>query len=134
MFSYRRIFSSRPCSVPMNVTIPDVVQVSLPSKVLRLLQSGQATISTTALRLIDFSTFSNGKPANTENLLFQVVSGGPINVNSIKAPTAGGTEGSLTFEAGDFFEVDGPDMNSMQFILASGGASADVRVHAQGLV
>ena len=93
-------------------------------------RTGQDTITSTLSRIGDFSNFDIGIPAHTEYLRFQVVSGGPINVNSPQVPTAGGTEGSPQFLTGDFFEVDGPDMVRVQFILATGGANADVRVNA----
>ena len=96
----------------------------------RTLRTGQDTITSTVTGIRDFLNFEDGPPADADLLRFQVVSGGPIHVSPYDAPTAAGTSGSFQFLAGDFFEVDGPDMETIQFVLATGGASADVRVAA----
>ena len=94
------------------------------------LRTGSDTITTTVTTVRDFSKFDDGPPSDSELLRFQVISGGPIHVNDYEPPTAAGTEGSDQYSAGEFFEVDGPSMESIQFVLATGGANATVRVRA----
>lgn len=86
--------------------------------------SNTVTVSTTVIRITDFFPL-NG---NEKKATFQVISGGPVNLNASKDVTAGGAEGSPQASIGDVVKISGyTDIEGIQMVKATGGSDAEVR-------
>ena len=101
--------------------------VDIGPETLEEVDSNTVTVSTTLRTIGNWFGPLSGDEVTAE---FQVISGGPINVNTTiaKSPTAGGTEGSKQAKSGDTVHVVGaPNIARFKAILATGGADAEVR-------